>query len=40
MPIRRFPDEEGTEILGVRRFASKGAGPIRRFPDEEGTEIN
>ncbi len=40
-PIRRFPDEEGTEILPntpCLRFHFRP--PIRRFPDEEGTEMN
>ncbi len=36
--IRRFPDEEGTEMLTpplkVSAFCT-----IRRFPDEEGTEM-
>ncbi len=38
-PIRRFPDEEGTEIRrdGAAQLAYVLA--IRRFPDEEGTEI-
>ncbi len=37
--IRRFPDEEGTEIeFGFAGVDSRGR-TIRRFPDEEGTEI-
>ncbi len=36
--IRRFPDEEGTEMrMQVGLFSAPSA--IRRFPDEEGTEI-
>gem|GEM_PF-6428814 len=37
--IRRFPDEEGTEICGNPSRRDLAPGPIRRFPDEEGTEI-
>src|SRR5579885_2191579 len=39
-PIRRFPDEEGTEMeLCDQPFLSQRIS-IRRFPDEEGTEIS
>src|SRR5579885_1312350 len=37
--IRRFPDEEGTEI-SRRRQRRAGRASIRRFPDEEGTEMS
>src|SRR5579885_2115404 len=38
--IRRFPDEEGTEMeLCDQPFLSQRIS-IRRFPDEEGTEIS
>src|SRR5579885_3572021 len=37
--IRRFPDEEGTEI-SRRRQRRAGRVSIRRFPDEEGTEMS
>ncbi len=37
--IRRFPDEEGTEIMAIRVRPGTYYLPIRRFPDEEGTEI-
>ncbi len=38
--IRRFPDEEGTEIgQSMPRVRHGTSMSIRRFPDEEGTEI-
>ncbi len=38
--IRRFPDEEGTEMAAHYAHAiTMQEPPIRRFPDEEGTEI-
>src|SRR5579885_270785 len=37
--IRRFPDEEGTEICPTSRRRAIPSRSIRRFPDEEGTEI-
>src|SRR5579885_1922933 len=36
--IRRFPDEEGTEMSRASARLCRRP-PIRRFPDEEGTEI-
>src|SRR5579885_2349273 len=38
-PIRRFPDEEGTEMGSGVGVSFLWRFPIRRFPDEEGTEI-
>ncbi len=37
--IRRFPDEEGTEMHFAAPFCAPLLAAIRRFPDEEGTEI-
>src|SRR5579885_2479673 len=39
MTIRRFPEEEGTEIPSNGKSKITSVTTIRRFPDEEGTEI-
>src|SRR5579885_2098062 len=39
MTIRRFPDEEGTEMAHISSERVGADKSIRRFPDEEGTEI-
>ncbi len=38
VPIKEFPDEEGTETLATAHNTRDGTRAIKEFPDEEGTE--
>ena len=38
LPIKEFPDEEGTETAEAPTEVRQEEAPIKEFPDEEGTE--